>query len=197
MDLLDEVKQEVERDKIRSFFAKNYKHLISILTVFVLVFAGAFIFNNYQTAKNLKSYQDFHDNSSMSFENEITIDSDSSSIDVIHLINKYSYLASTGEANNASKLLNDLDYNNIEYAPFKELLFIYDNNRDGQESSAPIFITESDFLNIIKLINSNDLTTAKSKLSDLLIEPNVSEVIKNKAQELMKLVQFKLDEKSS
>ena len=109
MDLLDEVKQEVERDKVRSFFAKNYKHLISIVTVFVSVFAGAFIFNNYQTSKNLKSYKEFHDNSIMSFENEITINSDSNSIDVIHLINKYSYLASTGEANNASKLLNDLD----------------------------------------------------------------------------------------
>ena len=197
MDLLDEVKQEVERDKIRSFFANNYKYIIGVLTFFVIVFACAFIFNNHQISKNLQSYQAFHDNSITSFENEIVINNDSNSTDVIHLINKYSYLASTGEANNASKLLNKLDYNNISYAPFKELLFIYDNNRDGQAGSAPIFIAESEFLNIIKLINTDELASAKSKLSDLLIEQNISEVIKNKAQELMKLVQFKLDEKSS
>ncbi len=197
MDLFDEVKQEVERDKVRNFFTDNYKKIIFILTAFVILFVGAFIFNNFKISQNLKSYQKFHDNAAMTFENEIIINSDSNSIDVIHFINKYSYLASNGEAINASQLLNNLDYNNITYTPFKELLFIYDNNRDGQESAAPLFIVESEFLNIIKLINANDLVNASTKLSDLLLKPELPDAIKNKAQELMKLVQFKLDEQSS
>jgi hypothetical protein len=197
MDILDEVKQEVERDKLRNFFVTNSKIIFILVSLFVAVVTCGFLFNNYQISKNLKSYEIFYNNAANSFQDDISINETSNSTDVIHFINKYSFLNSSGEIQQATELLNKLNYNNIKYPPFKELVFIYDNNREGQNNGSPIFISESQFIDILKLINSDNLESANTKLSELLNEPSSSSIIKTKAQELQKLVQFKIDEKTS
>ncbi|MBT4989717.1 MAG: hypothetical protein HOM96_04195 [Rickettsiales bacterium] len=199
MDLFDEVKQEVERDKLRSMFAKYYKHIISVLILFVIIVVGLLLYHNYKKSLMINSYINYTENTASGFENKIVLTNSPNAVDIIHFVNKFSYLSSSGDNEAALNLLKSLNYNNIAYQPFREILFLYDDNREGNNSlsNSSIFKSESQFIAAINLIKKNDLQAAYNSLNNLTEEPSLPELLRNKAIELKKIVQFKLNEKSS
>ncbi|MBT4921808.1 MAG: hypothetical protein HON23_02210 [Rickettsiales bacterium] len=199
MDLFDEVKKEVERDRLKGLAAKYYKHFISGLAIFVIIIISTLLYKNYQTSLSIKSYISYTTNSASGFESDINLTTSHNAVDIIHFINKYSYLSSSGDNDSAKDLLSSLNYNQVTYEPFREILYLYDDNREGSsnQTETPIFQSEAQFITAINLIKKGDLESAYNLLNDLSGEPDQAELLKTKATELKKIIKFKLDEQKS
>jgi hypothetical protein len=167
--------------------------------IFVMIIVGSLFYRNYQLSLVAKSYANYTSNSVAGFEGDIALTTSPNAVDVIHFITKYSYLASSGETDSAFTLLNSLNYNQVSYQPFRELLYLYDNNREGSSDTQtpPIFTAESKFIKAINLIQAGDLNSAYSYLNEISAESNQSELLQKKTDELKKIIRFKINESKS
>ncbi|MBL6784951.1 MAG: hypothetical protein ISQ32_01460 [Rickettsiales bacterium] len=195
MDLLKEVQQEVERDKLKAFFMNNYKTITLAVLLLVSAFIASLLYKNYKTKQITNSYIEFIENSKNNFESEIN-SQQPNAIETIHFINKYSYLSKSGDKTAAQDLLNSLNYKNVDYQPFRELLYLYDHNIDGElnNNDSKIFNKEAIFIKILNEIQNGNLAIAEQNLQDFISEPTISEALRNKSQELLKIVRFNLNE---
>ena len=199
MDIFDEVTKEVERDRTKALFTKYRTHLTVFLAAIILLVSGSLIYRNYKLSLIAESYQEYANNSVSGYTEDIILDSNPNAIDVIHFITKYSFLASSGEHQAATDLLNSSNYNVVSYQPFREILYLYDDNREGSVDNQikQVFKSESLFITAINQIETGDLEAAFVSFNTLSEDPNIPEILRNKIEEFKKIIKFKLSEQKA
>ena len=198
MDLFDEIKRDLERDRLKNIWNKYAKLFSMVLSLFIVTIVLSLLYHNYKNNKIERSYISFQNNMGSEFSNNIIVNKDLNNIDLIHLASKLNY--SPQEYNNTINELNNLDINRIFYMPFQEVIQIYMNqsfnvnNNSGEYEQ--IFINESRFIDAMKKIEKNLLQDAYEILEEVSNDIDSSIVLKNKSQEIMKIIKYRVNEAS-
>ena len=194
MDLFEEIKSDLVKEKYINIWNKYAKFFTILFSLFLIVFLFFLIKNNIEKKQNLEIYSFYKLNLQNNFSDSITVKNSINNIDLIHIINKYYYYKNS-DKQISDDIISKVNVDKIKYIPLKEIFNI--NLRKINDKDYSLFYMENNFMIALNHIESGKYFEAKEVLIKITNDVNTKKIIKDKANEILKLLNYKNHESIS